>query len=226
VKLYHGTSTRHLKQILERGLLPRGGKSKGNWEHSVPSSRKHVYLTSVYAVHYAACSQRGNAYKETGESLLLLEVDTGKLLPWNMYPDEDFLYQGMKGNFPGPSKHVDMKSQTRWYRDNLAAWQGAWTDSVRSMGTCCHEGNINASAITRYAILPRSHSLRLMSDPTVGIANHGIMGMFYRALTAHVFGDPIDSIKPELPLQATQADKVKQLATIPRTGIKVEVLHK
>lgn len=220
MKLYHGTTARHLETILRDGLKPRG-RAKGNWD-AAPASKDHVYLTNCYAVYYAQCATGMRAKGEVRDKLLVLEVDTTKLLPWNLYPDEDFLYHAMRSSYPGPKSHgEDMGKRVKWFRDNLAAWQGAWGDSVEVMGTCAHEGAIHAGAITRYATIALDHRLRWQSDPTVSIMNHRIMGHFYKCLTAHLFGDDTSGIEPDNDMQALQLDNVARMLKIPRDGIEV-----
>jgi len=53
--LYHGTSERVAKLALKQGLWPREDtKDSGNWDHTVPASPHHVYLTRAYAPYFAA----------------------------------------------------------------------------------------------------------------------------------------------------------------------------
>ena len=51
IRLFHGTSQKHLNSILKKGLMPRG-KKPSNWEE-YPSANDRVYLTRSYAIFFA-----------------------------------------------------------------------------------------------------------------------------------------------------------------------------
>ena len=75
LKLYHGTSERHLESILKNGILPRNETNvSGNWDHTIPSSDDRVYLTKGYAPYFAFSSA------ESGERWLIIEVDKNRMV--------------------------------------------------------------------------------------------------------------------------------------------------
>src|SRR5713226_8459285 len=84
MKLYHGTTERYLNSILKIGISPRR-RRKSNW--NVKSNPRAVYLTNVYALHFA------NAARASGEAALILEIDTDDLNSTLLAPDEDYLEQ-------------------------------------------------------------------------------------------------------------------------------------
>jgi hypothetical protein len=70
MKLYHGTSLRHLKSISDKGLVPRGARPS-NWKAA--SHDGSVYLSNAYALYFADQAQLDD------EGLLLVEVETDRL---------------------------------------------------------------------------------------------------------------------------------------------------
>ena len=79
MKLYHGTNGRWLKNILQRGIEPRGARpGRNNWKH-VPhqSNPKCVYLTDSYAPYFSF-----NATKGGDPRCGVIEIDTDRLKTW------------------------------------------------------------------------------------------------------------------------------------------------
>ena len=71
IKLYHGTTTKHLDKILKQGITPRHDRPS-NWDKH-PSREDMVYLTNAYAIYFAqVCCDW-----EAGESPVVLEVFVG-----------------------------------------------------------------------------------------------------------------------------------------------------
>lgn len=215
--LYHGTSVRHLNQILKEGLKPRRSKA-GNWKYTIESNSKAVYLTTAYAIYFAE-----NACRKD-DDLLIFEIESDRLNYFLFAPDEDFLEQSTRkhpafDSVPGTHPY-DMKKRTRWFRQHaFSRYQEAWNLSVENMGTCCYYGEIPISAFTRYAIIPRSNmAIRLSSDPVVCPINYQILGWRYKNLLAHIFGDNVETHPEEL------MNNYKSIKELPRDGIKVEVL--
>lgn len=220
MKLYHGTSSRHKNAILGNGIVPRGRK-KGNFSHSIPSSRHHVYLTNAYPIHFATNALRtGDMF---GDDLLIIEIDTELLNPWRLHPDEDCLEQATRDMLldgcPPYAKFNAQKSmhdRTRFFRRNLPRFQEKWMDSIVGLGTCCHEGVVPKSAITRYAQIDAQHPLRWMSDPQIVLENYAIMGPWYRDLVRAAFGDQL--------VGGHDAAAMEGLKRVPRDGIEVAEL--
>jgi hypothetical protein len=174
MKLYHGTSTKRLDEILKHGLRPRKGrKCKSNWKE-YPSRTDMVYLTSAYPFYFAA-SAAGK-----GEDPVVFEIDTTLLEEGNFFPDEDFISQGMK----------DIANHDK-YRENLELYQHHWELSVEKLGNCCYKGVIPAKAITRYCILSKKRSdlLIQMLDPSISIMNFMVLGTWYNNFVSYMFGD-------------------------------------
>ncbi len=189
MKLYHGTSSRLLPRILKRGLEPRG-KRKGNWQHTVDSNPNAVYLTNAYALYYASCAMKTHR-------AVILEVDTNKLNPFCLAPDEDFLEAVSRkgGQFP----HIEgkpMKERVAWFRDRLAWFSVNWEESLKVLGNCTYLGTVPPHAITRYVVLPWDRSrIVAVCDPTITVMNYTVMGEYYRQLSGFIFGEPVDPDK-------------------------------
>lgn len=182
MKLYHGTSARHLNKILRHGIKPRGSKS-GNWDHSVLSHPDAVYMTSAYALYYALTASNGKAG-------VIIEIDTDKLNPFKLCPDEDFLAHATRKRFGDKS----LNEVVAFYRDDLERYAEHWQDSIDHMGNCCYLDHVPVEAITRYALIGNSSEWIRWSDPTISIMNFKIMGDYYRALSKMLFGDPVDYV--------------------------------
>lgn len=210
MRLYHGTSDAFLGRILCEGLLPRRG-GYGNWDHTIPSNERAVYLTSMYSIHYAK-----QAASIMGGNLLLLEIEVDMLDARRLCPDEDFLAQleAACGDAPRGST---LNERTEWYRDSAELYRDAWMRSVKELGTCSYYGEIPPATITRYAVMSPRGALAHASDPTVTLQNCKLLGGYYRQLTRHVFGDEID-INDGLSIMR---DRVKQVAQLPRSGVMV-----
>jgi len=187
MKLYHGTSSRHLERILapDGGITPRG-KRKGNWGHSVMSHKDAVYLTNAYSLHYAQSATK------PGDQLAIIEVDTECMLPWLFCPDEDYLEQASrKSDQFSVIKRRPMVERTKWFRRRLMSFRDNWQASVEHLGNCCYMGRIPAHVITRVATLSPTYAFAFASDPIITLLNYWIMGPYYRALTMKLFGDKI-----------------------------------
>lgn len=222
--IYHGTAERHLAAILKDGLKPRGGKSKGNWKHTIPSNPKAVYLTTTYALHFA-----GNACQK-GERMAVLKLDTDLLNPFKLAPDEDFLEQAtrdMDGTIAdqfgnevpkwGEGIKNIMLIRTKWFRQRaLRDFSHLWDKSTEYMGTCCYYGSISPAVISRWALVPRHGALDWASDPTITPLNFKIMGAYYRELMKHVFGEEITVAEDDI-----MGDRIAQMKAIPRDGVLV-----
>ena len=82
--LYHGTSTKHLDKIQQKGILPRRiTRLRSNWKGEVESKPDFVYLSTAYPVYYAL-EVADN--KKTDLAIIKVDVDESEL-----YPDEDFI---------------------------------------------------------------------------------------------------------------------------------------
>jgi hypothetical protein len=185
--LYHGTAEKHLDAILRVGIWPRG-KKKGNWGHTITSNPDNCYLTSAYAIYFAA------AGVEHGEKLAVVEIDTARLNPYRLLPDEDFLEQATRKSGPAPLGK-SMKVRTRWYRQRLQGFQQYWQHSVENMGTCSHEGAVPPDAITRIATIDYDAYIAMVAhgmDPTITLANFHACGVKYRNWLHWLFGDALE----------------------------------
>lgn len=202
MKLYHGTSAKHLPTILKHGLKPRG-KKRGNWQHTVTSNPMAVYLTDAYPIHFAQAATRGK------ELLAILEIDIDCLDLSRMAPDEDCLEQATRSD---PTfKHIgnNVKDRTMWFRKRaLKQFGHTWKTSLELMGTCCYYGDIPPSAITRSVKMPYKHPLSMASDPVICIDNYRIMGGYYRNLVRYVFGDDVE----EENTPSSYASRLRELA--------------
>ena len=192
VKLYHGTSTQHLDDIIANGIKPRHG-SDSNWSDN-PSNPKMVYLSSAYAVYFAQ-QAAGDEYEPVVFEVL---VDTKRL-----YPDEDYLEQITRHDPAWSELHecMSMEELTAFFRDNLESYQEHYDDSLYKLGNCCHKGVIKPKAIQRYSVLDNREAIK-HSDPTITLINFRILGGSYRRLSdIQMWQEPL-SVK----INATNSD--------------------
>ena len=190
--IYHGTSFKNFDSILNNGIDPRSDR-KSNWEE-YESRDDMVYLTLAYPFYYAAC------VTENDDPLVVFEIDCGKLDVSNLYPDEDYIAQGISHQTGKSLKDVHFD-----IRDNIDEWKDLWESSLDKMGNVCHKGNIPISCVTRYAIVdPKEFNPHIyidLLDPSITPINYMIKGEYYRNLVNWFFGD-----REKLP----QIDEAKQ----------------
>lgn len=195
--IYHGTSARHLSRIRRDGIKPRGTR-KGNWKHSVDSNPNAVYLTTAYAIYFAACAT------EPHEKMLVLEIDTDKLNLSLMLPDEDFLAQSYRAV---TRDKLSLNQLSAAFREDLFRYQSYWEASIEDLGTCCYYDTIPVEAITRAIMIDASKNAQLIMnalDPSITLVNYHIMGQHYRDLTQWAFGAEVAPVPRLSKIPATR----------------------
>lgn len=213
MKLYHGTSAQNARKILQSGLQPRK-KRTGNWRKTILSHPNGVYLTDAYALYFAlVAAKQGMA--------AIIELESSRLNPFRMAPDEDVLAQingsnRVRGDEPLNWESMNLFERTKFFRDHLNDYAGtdSWKASLKAMGTCCHMGSINTNAITRIAFIDTNEARQTSTfalDPMISIMNYKLVGHRYRALTKWVFGDPLGMDVPEKVRFANPDGTVSQL---------------
>lgn len=174
MKLYHGTSEKHLEKILTKGLVPRG-RRKGNWTQ-FPSRHDMVYLTAAYAPFFAL--QAG------GKQGVIIEVDCDLD---TLYPDEDFIAQVI-----AKQTERDFHEIHDEVRKNLEQYKHHAVDSIQRLGNCCHKGAISTHNISRYVVIDfakRSDLVLQFGDPQISLMNYMILGERYRSIITWLFED-------------------------------------
>jgi hypothetical protein len=189
--LYHGTGSRYLESILNRGILPRNGSGQSQWGHTVESHPEAVYLSVCYPVHFAI-----NALAD--DDLLIVEVDTSKLNPDHLVADEDALAFCSDG----PETHgMTFLEKASFFRSRMHRYSSDF--SLAQLGTCAHLGEVGPHAITRIAIVPQDQVKFLILggfDATVSRAHFEIFGEEYASSMQWIFGDTdICAVNPRLP---------------------------
>jgi hypothetical protein len=191
MRLYHGTSSKHLDAILDNGLTPRGERPS-NWTAQSASDR--VYLTDAYGMYFAQLSR-----KDAAEDLVIVEVDTD-LLPdqSSLHADEDaawFMFQhgGLDDQFMPPADMFDKHEQAMHFSRilrPLAEFGIGYEKSMELLGNCTHEGAIPLSAITgivRYSAAGGPWWVAF-HDPSMSPFNYRYNGSEYRATQLVVAG--------------------------------------
>jgi hypothetical protein len=196
VRLYHGTNEYGARRAMAEGLRPRRETKRSNWKAT--SHPGAVYLTSAYGPFFgvnAVDRRRGLHADKRPVRFAVLEVETDRLNPFNLVPDEDALEQTGRGRDNLPPGW-DMHRRTRHYRDRLPYYGNgqAWEVSLRAMGTCAHLGAIPPTAITRVAfvdIVAQRGLVWAALDAVVAVKAFQFAGSLHAAMTAHIFGDPL-----------------------------------
>lgn len=197
MRLYHGTSSRHLDTILQHGIVPRGD-TPSNWPAA--SSSERVYLTNAYAMYFAQSSR-----KDRSEDVVIVEIDT-ELLPdtSRLQADEDsawFIWnQGsMPRQFCPPLTMTDKYDQAMHFSgilDELAEYGVDHEMSLELLGNCSHLGTVPPSAITkvlRYSAAEGPWWV-MFHDPVISPLNFRFNGSEYRA-TQLVVADRLDEAR-------------------------------
>lgn len=223
MRLYHGTSSRHLESILTHGLQPRG-EGKSNWDAA--SSGEVVYLTKTYGLYFAS-----HARKSIDEDMLIVEIDTD-LLPSQepLLADEDAItFAWQSGKLPpfGDENWLRTESlerQAMYFADFLRDYAdigctAEWSVSV--LGNCTHHGAIPPEAITRIISYEGKNGWWLaFHDPLITPANYRFCGSEYEATQLTVAGrlEEAKAIKHMLPMMIS-LDYVDQLCAEHRKSV-------
>lgn len=174
MKLYHGTSTKHLDEILTDGIKPTGVTGvKSLWE--VESAKDRVYLTTTYALYFAI-----HAAMQDDCDAVVIEVDVDEN---QLIPDEDFLAQ-----VKYKDSEYDLLTLTELIRDNdipnyskIDAIQLAEA-SLNSLGTVSIK-EVKPEQIIRYVTVPNHHLADIVMshcDPTISVMHHKLMSTVYK----------------------------------------------
>ncbi|MCV9963522.1 hypothetical protein OIU34_16590 [Pararhizobium sp. BT-229] len=225
MRLYHGTSSRHLDTILQQGIVPRGD-TPSNWPAA--SSSERVYLTNAYAMYFAQSSR-----KDRSEDLLVVEIETD-LLPdaTRLQADEDsawFIWsQGsMPRQFCPPFTMTDKYEQAMHFSgilDDLAEYGMDHEMSLELLGNCSHLGTIPPSAITkvlRYSAAEGPWWV-MFHDPVISPLNFKFNGSEYRA-TQLVVADRLEEARhvEQLIPGFLDLDAVERMCASRRTEIQL-----
>lgn len=184
--LAHGTSARHLDDILKFGLKPRQILGVPSLWDKCPSDSRCVYLTNAYAFYFAL-----NACAEDREDALIVEVEVNR---GRLDADEDYLGQSSRGT-EWETDFPDLIQRTLYMREAITRMPNnsrlqLMENALENLGTVRHNGPISAAKIKRLARVPAKDHARLVlteCDPTITIMNYRIMGEKYRAFQQSLF---------------------------------------
>ena len=184
MKLYHGTSSKFLKSILDHGILPRGDRFPDQWPGK--GTRKDlVYLTSCFGPLYAL-----NATHDSADQWLILEVNIPYKKLARMMPDE--AYHAARAGQDGKSPDAIRKGEAE-YRKHLERHRNEWKESLKYVGNVAHKPSIPANAITRYCLFDASLRQQLVATFVIAIQKqrlpHDVLLPYFKMLTAWFFGD-------------------------------------
>ena len=174
MKLYHGTSTKHLDSILEHGLLPRditGVDTSKRYKYGfdyLQSAPGVVYMGKHGVSHASATTYSDNS---DGHNHLpvLIEIDLADLDESRFVPDEDYAVvafmaerRGLpKGSVvPAHSRQEEerIKDELREIQltlvDDIPKIQHMWRESLDYLGFLGHLGRIAPSQLSRVVTMP------------------------------------------------------------------------
>jgi len=207
MKLYHGTSSRYLDDILKNGIRPREQTGNSNWKGSVISKKGFVYLTTAYPVYFAFSAVDKDA------DLLVIETEVDEK---NLYPDEDYIAMCLHKH-DEKFKHMDLKDVNKFV--NPEEYKEYWEASYKHNGNVCHKGIIKSSQIVRHVIIPRDEFGVIMSiggDSMPIPINYMIQGELYRNYMKVLFNKGLDGIKKALQKQQKKYEKMFKEAQLNR----------
>jgi hypothetical protein len=222
LRLYHGTTDRHLPSILKDGLRPRG-QLESNWEAA--SNHEAIYLTKCYALHFAA-----NSRNSVDEKLVIIEIDTDLLPePSLLLADEDAItFAWQDGKLPEFDEEKQLvfkplEEQAAYFAHHLKTYadlgcSANWSLGV--LGNCTYHGTIPPEAITRIVSYEGQTGWWFaFHDPLITPVNFRFCGSEYEA-TQLVLAERLDEakeIKHALPMMIS-LDMVEELCAKHRTG--------
>jgi len=145
-----------------------------------------VYLTTAYAPFFAIMAS------EEKHKALLLEIDTDRLDPELLYPDEDFVAQCLAHQRQEPLRQVHDE-----VREEIEAYRHHAGDSLNLLGNVAYRGTVAPSAISRYCVADPALQSQLFwigLDPCISPLNYQFCGEKYRTIIAWMFGDREDFV--------------------------------
>lgn len=180
MRIYHGTTSLHFDSVLKDGLIPRGEKAS-NWEAA--SNANLVYLTKVYALHFA-----GNAaiHDQSGDAMLI-ELDS-ELFPeqHELLADEDAIVGAMRlkaiqlPDYADYHLGMDPHKLAQLVALELEEWSASGADaewSLKVIGNCTYKGIIPPEAITRIVTYDAETAWWIgFHDPVISIQNFRFVG--------------------------------------------------
>jgi hypothetical protein len=171
LRLFHGTSQKHLNSILNKGLSPRGNEPS-NWEE-YPSANDRVYLTRSYAIFFAIKSAH-----LTDTDPVIIEVIPSK--DKKLVADEDYLAQcEWKDKQLKFLENYDNKARTDWWLKSSPLFPNMAVHSLNNLGNCCHMGKIDKKDIKGWMSFKTNNEVAMSHDPTITIMNFRILGQGY-----------------------------------------------
>ena len=184
--LYHGTTAKHLPQILCDGITTRREHRKtSNWKGTRAGSSHldFVYLTDTYPFFFSMANTKKS-------SAVVFEIEMKSMNGHLLYPDEDFILEALKQQGRKDTT-LEVSRQLLAYNREL------WQVSLDKLGTVSYLGSIPAHALTRYVTVDFDVRKILgmnILDPTISVINKLVRGQFYQELLKWFFGDT-----PQLP---------------------------
>ena len=121
---------------------------------------------------------------------VVIEVDTDKLNPLNLIPDEDAIEQSL--NYNGVMQHLSPAELLAWCRERVHRFAGHHDLSLRTLGTCAHLGTIPPTAITRVAVVDPDKAPHLFHYARINSCNiirFAEVGGQLRDLNRWIFGE-------------------------------------
>jgi len=186
--VYHGTSAENVDDILKNGIQPRENTNKSNWT-DIESISNHVYLTRIYSLYFGMCA----VDNLSDENIAIFEVDLNSLDEDLLYPDEDFIEQGIRHSeininpHNSYDKNEDIIQRTKSIRENIRFYDDLWLNSLQSLGNISYNSHIPTNIIRRVAIIDAPPAFLINIDPTITIQNAMVMSDKYKAYTEFVF---------------------------------------
>tara|TARA_R100001463_G_scaffold40271_1_gene85602 strand:+ start:260 stop:934 length:675 start_codon:yes stop_codon:yes gene_type:complete len=179
--LYHGTSTKKLDKILEKGIEPRG-RRKSVWAE-FPSHPDRVYLTNAYAIWFAM-----RAVDNYGGDCVVFKVDVSE--EWLM-ADEDALAQA---NWTDDDlkwlNNQSLQEKTLFWKEKIPEYPWLYQTSLEFLGNCTHNGVVMPHEIEKYVVFEYTAEFFFAFDPNITLMNYRILGERYRkSLEAFVESD-------------------------------------
>lgn len=189
--VYHGTNAKYVKEILKNGIQTRENTGFSNWsENKMDSIKNHVYLTRLYGLYFGMCAVEN--LKE--ESVAVFKIDLDKLNNESLYPDEDYIEQGIRYDgldvniLQGYDTESSMPTRMECIRNKIENYQSCWFDSLKNLGNISHKGHIPSKAIKSVSIINAPMSFYMDIDPTITIQNAMYAGNKYHFYNELIFG--------------------------------------